>query len=138
MAACIRALPGMEYEAFALNEKCHYSGAYCCSLHCDELDHLCRVPYRPVGPDFNGVSPADEPDPDLFGSGGCALCALPALKRAGVTHLKVVGRGARIQHLERDIRLLRRALEMNDASPAEIRREILGGRCGQNCYYPGA
>ena len=138
MAACICAVPGAEYEAFALNERCHYSGAFCSSLHCDELDHLCRVPYLPAGPDLEGVSPAGEPDPEAFGAGGCALCALPALKRAGVTHLKVVGRGARIPYLERDIRLLRRALEMKDAAPEEIRREILGGQCGKNCYYPGA
>ena len=35
-----------EYEAFILNELCHFSGAFCNSLHCDELTHLCRVPYE--------------------------------------------------------------------------------------------
>ena len=29
-----------EYEAFILNELCHFSGAFCNSLHCDELTHL--------------------------------------------------------------------------------------------------
>ena len=28
----------IEYEAFILNERCHYTGAFCSSLHCDELD----------------------------------------------------------------------------------------------------
>ena len=134
MAACIRSLPGLEFEAFALNEKCHYSGAFCSSLHCDELDHLCHVPYLPAGPDF---PPSPEENPyDGFGASGCALCAMPALKRSGVTHLKVVGRGAHTECLKRDISLLKRALEMEDASPEEIRREILGGSCGRNCYYP--
>lgn len=136
MAACIRALPSMEYEAFALNEKCHYSGAFCSSLHCDELEHLCRVPYLPAGPDCAAASL--EQDYDGFGATGCALCALPALKRAGVTHLKVVGRGAGVEQIRRDIQLMRRALEMDDARPEEIRREILGGVCDKNCYYPPA
>ena len=51
MAACIATAPELEYEAFALNENCHFSGAHCLSLHCDELEALCRVPYRAVGPD---------------------------------------------------------------------------------------
>ena len=30
---------------FALNELCQFSGAFCNSLHCDEMGYLCRVPY---------------------------------------------------------------------------------------------
>ena len=62
--------------------------------------------------------------------------ALPRLKTTGITHLKVVGRGAHIECMERDVRMLRRALEMKGASAAEIRREILENTCNQNCYYP--
>ena len=36
---------GTEFEAFVLNELCQFSGSFCNSLHCDELGHLCRVPY---------------------------------------------------------------------------------------------
>ena len=36
----------MEYEAFILNEKCHYTGAFCSSFHCDELALLCKVSYK--------------------------------------------------------------------------------------------
>ena len=36
----------LEYEAFALNELCHFTGAFCSSLHCDELAPVCRLPYR--------------------------------------------------------------------------------------------
>ena len=135
MAACISAMPGAEYEAFALNEKCHYSGAYCSSLHCDELDHICHMPFLPDGPDFRSTEEA-ETDPDAFGAGGCALCALPRLRRAGVTHLKLVGRGAHPDNMERDIRLLRRALEMEEASPEALMRIIAGGNCAKSCYYP--
>ena len=47
MKSCISNLKkNIEYEAFVLNELCHFSGGFCNSLHCDELGHLCRVPYR--------------------------------------------------------------------------------------------
>ena len=32
-----------EFEAFALNELCQFSGAFCNSLHCDEMGSICRV-----------------------------------------------------------------------------------------------
>lgn len=35
-----------EFEAFVLNEMCQFSGAFCNSLHCDEMGYLCRVPYH--------------------------------------------------------------------------------------------
>ena len=47
--ACAKRSPGLEnmkYEAFALNELCQFSGAFCNSLHCDEMGYLCRVPGR--------------------------------------------------------------------------------------------
>lgn len=135
MAACITAVPNAEYEAFALNERCHYSGAFCSSLHCDELDHLCHVPFTAYGPDVH-TSPTQPYPSDAFGAGGCALCALPRLSSAGITHLKIVGRGAHPEQIARDIRLMRRALEMEHASPSELRREILGGHCSRSCYYP--
>lgn len=135
MSACIAAAPGAQYEAFALNERCHYSGAFCSSLHCDELEHLCRVPYRPFGADCAPI-PADERDENTFGAGGCAICALPRLKQAGITHLKVVGRGGCVENLVRDVRLLRRALAMETADPQTLRRNIFGEKCPKNCYYP--
>lgn len=138
MAACIATAPELEYEAFMLNENCHFSGAHCLSLHCDELEALCRVPYRAVGPNCpESDAPASAAE-DGFGASGCGLCALPQLRRAGVTHLKVVGRGSHIDWIERDVRMLRRALEMGDASAEMLRRELLGNRCSGACYYPAA
>lgn len=136
MAACIAAVPGAEYEAFALNERCHYSGAFCSSLHCDELDHICHIPWQANGPDCRIIENESAYPADSFGASGCALCALPRLKRAGVTHLKVVGRGGHAQCIERDISLLRRALDLGDVPPEKLRREIIGRECSKNCYYP--
>lgn len=35
----------LEFEAFALNELCQFTGAFCNSLHCDEMGYLCRTTY---------------------------------------------------------------------------------------------
>ena len=128
-----------EYEAFILNELCHFSGAFCNSLHCDELTHLCRVPYelgnlhkkeetdaaqkdvaetdRIQGKEGKGL-PLDE-DGYLTGSTGCGLCALYRMKQVGITHLKQVGRGNYTDFMEKDIRQLRKALDILENSDSE-------------------
>ena len=138
MRACQSAMPGVEYEAFVLNERCYYTGAMCNSLHCDEMPHLCKLPWR-----LGGVSePLEcrqaepfEPDPDVPGASGCGLCAIEALRDAGVTHLKLVGRGNLPERMARDIRFLKKALEL----PADRRKEVLFPvGCGGACYYSPA
>ena len=32
-----------EFEAFVLNEMCQFTGAFCNSLHCDEMGYLCKA-----------------------------------------------------------------------------------------------
>lgn len=172
-----------EFEAFALNEMCQFTGAFCNSLHCDEMCHLCLVPYElgrirecvsaenrlktsplPVKLQENemknigSAENVDEPEDDgyLCGQTGCGLCALYSLKKAGITHLKLVGRGNYIDYMERDIRNLRKALEiLKDvlnmektgnipAGPeaesryiSQMKKEIFGsaGKCSGMCYY---
>jgi len=133
MAACIAAAPQLEYEAFVLNEMCHYSGAFCASLHCDEMEPICRVPYRCYGPDCRSCPP--ERDPGAFGAGGCGLCALQRLEEAGVDCLKIVGRGGHIEWIERDVRLMRRALDMSDRSAEALMAAFFPDGCSGNCYY---
>lgn len=150
-----------EYEAFILNELCHFSGAFCNSLHCDELTHLCRVPYelgnlhrkeetdaaqkdvaetdRIQGKEGKGL-PLDE-DGYLTGSTGCGLCALYRMKQVGITHLKLVGRGNYTDFMEKDIRQLRKALDILEKSDNELQyqRKMKASPfpdgCSQNCYY---
>ena len=131
----------IEFEAFTLNEMCQFTGAFCNSLHCDEMCHLCLVPYElgrvsAVEPAEKGqkdfMSPAkfqtsenqtencetaenvDEPEYDgyLCGQTGCGLCALYQLEKVGVTHLKLVGRGNYTDYMEHDIKNLQKALEI--------------------------
>ncbi len=179
MKHVIQAGHGEEFEAFALNELCHFTGAFCNSLHCDEMGYLCRVPYH-MGPVKRGdcgaerrKSAADcrrnsreqrtEPEENveeaqaygidapeqlpyaedgyLCGATGCGLCALFRLRQAGITHLKLVGRGNYTDFMERDIRNLRKALEILEQSDSEagyqrkMKQELFEKGCSGNCYY---
>lgn len=171
MESCIKA-SNMQYEAFILNELCHYTGAFCSSLHCDELSHLCKIPYhmakiskecghfKSVDDKFNDYYHEDECAEDDFEDGfedaesedeedmynlgdtGCGLCALKKLKEAGVTHLKVVGRGKYIDYMERDVKNLKRALKLLDDMKTEdiaydkkLKNTLFTGSCSGECYY---
>ena len=151
-----------DFEAFILNEMCQFTGAFCNSLHCDELGHLCRVPYwlepvddpcdtlvsehlRPSAPATPlQISPPDSselPDGYLCGATGCGLCALYCLREIGITHLKLVGRGNYNDYMEQDIRILRRALTLLEQSTSEedfkdtLRRTLFSYKCSKVCYY---
>ena len=151
-----------DFEAFILNEMCQFTGAFCNSLHCDELGHLCRVPYwlepvddpcdtlvsehlRPSAPVTPlQISPPDSselPDGYLCGATGCGLCALYCLREIGITHLKLVGRGNYTDYMEQDIRMLRRALTLLEQSTSEedfkdtLRRTLFSYKCSKVCYY---
>ena len=133
----------IEYEAFFLNERCQFHGGFCNSMHCDELTHMCRVPYQLVPIKKNDSMkdiPETEPGeiPDIVGGTGCGLCALPLLKDAGITHLKIVGRGNFVECMARDIHYAKQAihyLEEDEASYEQRIMELLGGQCSRNCYY---
>ena len=174
MASCIQhqeqAGRKMEYEAFVLNELCQYTGGFCNSLHCDELVHLCQLPYQVVplhGSNQSNVYQAgeimkdaendkegsyienaeelqienDSADENIPGETGCGLCALYQMKQAGITHLKVVGRGNQLENMVRDVSSLKRALEIleqtssEDEFKIEVQRELFKKGCSKRCYY---
>ena len=154
-----------EFEAFALNELCQFSGAFCNSLHCDEMGYLCRVPYwkKPMSlsesklekqeknrpgenisiSEWDSASELMNPvseDGYLCGATGCGLCTLKQLSDAGITHLKLVGRGKYTDFMERDIRNLRRTLEILEDSSTEeeyiraMKAELFPNGCSHMCY----
>ena len=166
----------LEFEAFALNELCQFTGAFCNSLHCDEMGYLCRTPYwgdsmMEERMETAGINCAEtectgdetgkteESDGYLCGKSGCGLCELPFLEEAGITHLKLVGRGNYVEDMLRDIRNLKCALNVLEQVKKEyesrpeaekklrkqrkqetyIRRmkeEIFQGKlCSGNCIY---
>lgn len=159
MESCIRnnKVKNLEYEAFILNEKCHYSGAFCSSLHCDEMSHLCTMYYNlaKISEEVNNFKEVDEKyrlyyeqldneDEDkthMLGSSGCGICSLKKLKDAGVPHLKVVGRGKYIDYMEEDIKKLKIAIDMINDNKEEksyensVENIIFNSKCSGNCYY---
>lgn len=156
-----------EFEAFALNEMCQFSGAFCNSLHCDELGYLCRVPYhlrkiknnQPYMQDklfsstqISGIDKCVTEEADdwteryddtgyLCGETGCGLCALYQLQKAGITHLKLVGRGNYTDFMEKDIRNLKQALNILADNRIEteciqqMKQTLFPKGCSGNCYY---
>lgn len=176
MESCIsnNKVRNLEYEAFILNERCHYTGAFCNSLHCDEMIHLCKMPYHlsKVSGHANNFEDVDRrlklyykelddmdkeefymenqcevedeeeiSDSYILGSTGCGLCSLKRLKKAGVTHLKVVGRGNSIKNMENDVQNLKKAIGMlDDIGDSEtykkrVKDKLLNGKCSGQCYY---
>lgn len=154
-----------EFEAFTLNELCQFSGAFCNSLHCDEMGYLCRVPYwkKPMSlsesklekqeknhpgenisiSEWDSASELTNPvseDGYFCGATGCGLCTLKQLSDAGITHLKLVGRGNYTDFMERDIRNLRRTLEILEDSSTEeeyiraMKAELFPNGCSHMCY----
>lgn len=154
-----------EFEAFALNELCQFSGAFCNSLHCDEMGYLCRVPYwkKPMSlsesklekqeknrpeenisiSEWDSASELTNPvseDGYFCGATGCGLCTLKQLSDVGITHLKLVGRGNYTDFMERDIRNLRRTLEILEDSSTEeeyiraMKAELFPNGCSHMCY----
>lgn len=132
-----------EFEAFVLNEKCHFTGAYCNSYHCDELCHMCHLPYKLMkdGEVVRETTLNQEAKEDILGASGCGICALWKLREAGITHLKVVSRGNDSDSTIRDIKELKKALTILESSSSEdeymkkVKNELFADGCSENCYY---
>ena len=156
MKSCISNLKkNIEYEAFVLNALCHFSGGFCNSLHCDELGHLCRVPYRvgklnkkcKGGLELSNQKADEVENEDLdvenyrTGAGGGGLCALYDLQKAGITYLKIVGRGNYTEFMQQDIIRLKKALMILETAETKrefrdrMKQELFPDGCSQNCYY---
>jgi hypothetical protein len=77
----------------------------------------------------------------LCGETGCGLCALYRLRKAGITHLKLVGRGNYVDFMEKDIRNLKTALDILEHVDTEeeyirdIKRTLFPYGCSGLCYY---
>jgi len=136
-----------EYEAFVLGEPCVYDGSRCFAEHgynfsCDFCNaHKLKVMVDPAtgqrtrmeGPTVDRL-PADE-QVMLKTLGKCGLCALPAMARAGVTHLKVPGRSSTVVAALDTLYVAQE--RMAQGMPPVVGRPF-GSACtdGSGCYYP--
>ncbi len=151
----------MEFEAFMLNELCPYTGAFCGSWHCDELLHICKLPFqvKDCNPDLNCFADVERnmrvynrasrvnfqkinelsEEEYKFGVTGCGACKIWELEKAGVGFLKVVGRDKKLELIENDIRILRKLIDSagnyTDSSEYSsfVKKDI--SNSNQMCYY---
>jgi Collagenase and related proteases len=161
-------IQGKEYEAFILNSLCPFSGAFCNSIHNDLVIPACHIPHRivRVNNDARKFSRIDSflkiagrvrnnnlPDKSedtlfgestsnyKFGQQGCGVCRMMELKSAGITHLKVVGRGVGIENLVEDVKNLRDIIKQTETGADEnfkdtVKERYFGKNCPKACYYP--
>lgn len=147
-------VPGLELEAFLLNNGCVFEEGLCATTHA--AGPFCLND----GEEAMGIS-SETRERYAFWKwtlnhcgcktnrgyplGPCGLCALPRLLGAGIASLKVVGREASLARKEASVCLASRALNLarEGAVSTEIRREVIALRgvpamCEQSllCYYP--
>ena len=136
--------PELTYEAFLLNEMCHYTGGFCNSLHCDAMVHICQLPYK-LSPEAVLKEEAEEYEEadaqDIVGMDGCGLCALYQLNQIGIDYLKIVGRGKSGERMAEDIRAVKMALAVCKETEREkdyvcrMKKALFPKGCLSVCYY---
>ncbi|WP_207062998.1 U32 family peptidase [Motiliproteus sp. SC1-56] len=167
-----KAVPDLEYEAFVLNDGCVFEEGVCHSIHLPRNlgGAICmdRYSYTYARMDRADLSPSETEalahnDQRYlkwlwyrFGCGfsvtdagypfgPCGLCALPALREAGVTAVKIAGRDAPLTRKEKSVELVRRTLDRMaaDRDPARLMDYAQALRpserqcaSGYMCYYP--
>jgi len=153
-------VPGVELEAFVLNDGCVFEEGLCATTHA--LGTFCMADGdSPSGRAEGGAIPDEAKERYAFWKwtldncgcrtsrgfplGPCGLCAMPRLAAAGVASLKVVGREASLERKEASVRLVAHALRLADAGggPGVIREAAISlrgarGLCegARLCYYP--
>lgn len=147
-------IPGLEFEAFLLNDGCVFEEGLCATTHAAGV--FCSLD----GQGTEGVSPEALERYDFwkwtlnhcgcrtgngYPLGPCALCAIPRLLESGITSFKVVGREASLERKQASVRIAAEALRMARAgsAPDDIQNKVVGLRgwpqmCAERhlCYYP--
>lgn len=146
------AIPGLEWEAFVLNDGCAFEEGICATTH--TFGPYC-IDDR-IGGKRDGLDERYEffkwtlnncgcQTSNGYTLGPCGLCALPRLARIGVASLKVVGREASLARKEASVRLAAVALRQaeNGATHEDIRDAVVSLRGAAElctdahlCYYP--
>lgn len=83
----------------------------------------------------------DESETYIPGQTGCGLCALYKMKNAGITHLKLVGRGESAECMTKDIMAVKMALDILEETETEdkyistMKNILFEKGCSGECYY---
>jgi collagenase-like PrtC family protease len=146
------AIPGLEFEAFVLNDGCAFEEGTCATSHALGPycigDHVGRAQGR-LDERYEfwkwTLDNCGSQTSRGYTLGPCGLCALPRLLRAGIASVKVVGREASCARKAASVRLASIALEHAQARATQeaIRAAVITERgapelCADAhlCYYP--
>ena len=162
VAAIIASAPGPEYEVILFNAPCRHVAAFCGNLHgADRISGKDNWEGRQFPCWCIGEVELLQTDDKGRGEqlrrwlsslssakhGGCGACALPLLREAGATHVKIAGRGAPTAVKLRDIAFMAEALALSRGlepeGTAQYAEQIIKLRldhyeqtCGpHDCYY---
>lgn len=141
----------LEYECFILNNNCDHNGCFCFVHH--EAD-MCQLCFLPCAVDESVISKFKKEQKCLsasvrlrssrleqlegegkhvFGDNGCGLCFMSQLEMAGITHIKMVGRGGNTQDTLCDLKRLRDLLDRHPPESPVLDKRICTNK---NCYFP--
>jgi collagenase-like PrtC family protease len=138
---------GREFEAFVMGEPCVHDGARCFTEHgydfgCDFCNfHRVKMVRERDGAEMVPLEPPqaelldDERSRKAWTLGKCGLCAIPGLRQAGITHLKLPGRASSARRAA----ALVSAMLTADAGSSRARRLLDAPRLCESrifCYYP--
>ena len=153
MAAIRSQVPDLECDAFVLVGKCPNTEGLC-TFHHSSQDKIwpCEIPYQiesltdPVGDSLRQAIERQHQWATADRRHGCGLCAIPQLMAAGLSGLKLVGRGAptlrkvmNLQLVTEFVKLAGKTDRFSDYQREALRahREHFGiGCCANVCYYP--
>lgn len=152
IAEIVKKVKGIGFDAFLLVGKCPNTEGYC-TFHHSSLRKIwpCEIPYciEPVGetsPQLQLAIAKQQSWSQTDRRHGCGLCAIPSLMTAGISGLKLVGRGApllrKVKNLQLAKEFLRLAAEKLPFAEYHRRavaahRKHFGIGCSENvCYYP--
>lgn len=143
----VAAVPGMEFEVFALNDGCVFEEGLCHTIHLppDKGGPICLDDYACAYARVDGgnlsqreVARFEEHERDYglwlwyqfacgftmteqgLPHGPCALCAMAVLRRMGVAALKIVGREAGFARKLRSVQMLKAVLERIEAGAEDL------------------
>jgi len=142
------------YDAFILVGKCPNVEGFCSFLHtnlqkiwpCEQYYNL-TIESKNDTPAANRLMNVQKGWQGFPRGHGCGICAIPELIKAGVTGLKLVGRGSPLSFKVSNIKMLLEAIEIHKQYKDDIRsaviklkqlyKERFGHPCSPySCYFP--
>lgn len=151
MAGVVKANTDVDFDAFIMVGKCPNIEGFCTFTHnSPKLVWPCEERYTiapaKAGEKMSGIMEAQSGWSLVNRRQACGLCGLPGLEEAGVTALKLVGRGGPAKMKVAVISAVREALSLMDtgvcgiefsAASKDIYRRTFGGPCNPYvCYFP--